>query len=165
MIREEHFQRDSMGLCWLATRLLQNKIQIEIHKSNDLINVEQLFMLMELNVEDGLRPSVLAERMVRSKGTISSLIRHAKRNEFVAVSDDPSHKNAKRVFLTVYGKKLHDQLTPIVDEVIAESLQGVSKEHIEAANEVMGGVIKKLSPKWFNDTTQDGDAISSDSEK
>ncbi len=150
MIRDEHFQRDSMGLCWVAMRLLQNKIQIEIHKTNELINVEQLLLLMELNFEDGLRPSVLAKRMVKSKGTISSLIRHAQRNEFISVSNDPKHKNAKRVFLTVYGKSLHDELAPIVDRVVKESLGDVTREELQTVNAVMGRIFDRLDSGMFD---------------
>ncbi|KPA54548.1 MarR family winged helix-turn-helix transcriptional regulator [Photobacterium leiognathi] len=150
MAKKNYFYYDCMGLCWVAMRLLQNKIQLEIHKTNPLINVEQLLLLMELNAEDGLRPSVIAERMVRSKGTISSLIRHAKRNEFISIVGDPAHRNAKRVFLTVYGKHLHDQLTPIVEEVVKTSFEGVSATELAIVNNVMGGVIRKLNPNWFD---------------
>lgn len=67
------------GISWIATRQMQNRIQLEIQKLYKEINVEQLLVLMELDYEDGLRPSVLAERLQRSKGTMTSLIRHAEK--------------------------------------------------------------------------------------
>ncbi len=142
--------RDTAGLTWVAMRLLHNQLQIEVNKVNDVINVEQLFLLMELDYEDGLRPSVLAKRMIRSKGTMSSLIRHAKRNEYISVTDDPKNRNAKRVFLTVYGKRIHDELKPIITEVVAGSMKHVSSENLAVVEDAMGGIIKHLSPEWFD---------------
>ncbi|WP_028862708.1 MarR family winged helix-turn-helix transcriptional regulator [Psychromonas aquimarina] len=142
--------RDTAGLTWIAMRLLHNNLQLEINKVNDTINVEQLFLLMELDYEDGLRPSVLAKRMVRSKGTLSSLIRHAKRNEYIAVTDDPKNRNAKRVFLTIYGKKIHDQLKPIITEAVANSMSHVAPENLAIVEEAMSGIIRTFSPEWFD---------------
>ena len=86
------------GISWIATRQMQNRIQLEIQKLYKEINVEQLLVLMELDYEDGLRPSVLAERLQRSKGTMTSLIRHAEKNEYIASTPDPTHQNAKKIF-------------------------------------------------------------------
>ncbi len=150
MLSPSNAYRDTAGQTWIAMRLLHNNLQLEINKVNNVINVEQLFLLMELDYEDGLRPSVLAKRMVRSKGTLSSLIRHAKRNEYIAVTDDPKNKNAKRVFLTVYGKKIHDQLKPIITDVVANSMTHISPEHLVIVEEAMAGIIKTFSPEWFD---------------
>ncbi|WP_019614927.1 MarR family winged helix-turn-helix transcriptional regulator [Psychromonas ossibalaenae] len=142
--------RDTAGITWIAMRLLHNNLQLEINKVNDTINVEQLFLLMELDSEDGLRPSVLAKRMVRSKGTLSSLIRHAKRNEYIAVTDDPKNKNAKRVFLTIYGKKIHDQLKPIIADTVANAMSHVAPENLTIVDQAMSGIIKTFSPELFD---------------
>ncbi|KLV09554.1 hypothetical protein ABT56_00215 [Photobacterium aquae] len=142
--------KTAAGASWIATRLIQNNMAHRIAEKNDKINIEQLLMLMELNYEDGLRPSVLAERMMRSKGTISSLIKHAQRNEFIASSSDPNHKNAKRLYLTVYGKKVHDELTPIIDEELEAAMDGVPAELREEIVKVMFNVIRRNHPSFFD---------------
>lgn len=146
---------DTAGITWIAMRLLHNQIQTEIDKVNSTINVEQLFLLMELNYEDGLRPSVLAKRMARSKGTVTSLLRHATRNEYIAMGNDPDNKNAKRIFLTLQGKKLHDELLPILTRVVDSAMQDVSEEHRQIAFEVMGKIIKSYNPELFEYCTSD----------
>ena len=60
--------------------------------------------------------------MLRSKGTISSLIRHAERSALIASAADPSNRNAKRIFLTQKGKQLHDELAPVVTNLLRESV-------------------------------------------
>ncbi|MEH6452155.1 MAG: MarR family transcriptional regulator [Psychromonas sp.] len=145
--------RYTAGFTWIAMRLLHNDIQVEINKINDKINVEQLLLLMELEYEDGLRPSILAKRMARSKGTISSLIRHATRNEYVAMSSDPLNKNAKRIFLTVFGKKVHDQLKPVLTQSVNKAMKDVSEEHRQIVMDAMTSIIKTYSPEWVDDFT------------
>lgn len=137
------------GRCWVAMRLLQNHIQAEIQKKHKKINVEQLLLLMELDYEDGQRPSVLAERMLRSKGTITSLIRHAQQSEYIASTADPKNRNAKRLFLTLHGKKTLDELAPIVNNALAECLDHVPDENIGIVNDAMNGIIRKFNPEWF----------------
>ena len=137
------------GKCWTAMHVLQNHVQAELQKRNAGINVEQLLLLMELDWEDGLRPTVLAERMLRSKGTISSLIRHAERSALIASAADPSNRNAKRIFLTQKGKQLHDELAPVVTNLLRESVSHVSSEHQKIVQEAMNGIIRTFHPEWF----------------
>lgn len=137
------------GRCWVAMRLLQNHIQTEVQQKNKKINVEQLLLLMELDYEDGLRPSILAERMLRSKGTITSLIRHAQQSEYIASTADPKNRNAKRLFLTLHGKKTLDELAPIVNNALADCLAHVPSEDIAIVNDAMNGIIRKFNPEWF----------------
>jgi len=138
------------GRSWIAMHVLQNHVQAELQKRNTSINIEQLLLLMELDWEDGLRPTVLAERMLRSKGTLSSLIRHAERGELIASAADPSNRNAKRIFLTQKGKRLHDELAPVVTSVLQASVGHLSREHQKIVEDAMDGIIRKFHPGWFD---------------
>ena len=129
--------------------VLQNHVQAELQKRDAGINIEQLLLLMELDWEDGLRPTVLAERMLRSKGTISSLIRHAERSALIASAADPSNRNAKRIFLTQKGKRLHDELAPVVTGLLQEAVGHLSSEHQAVVDEAMNGIIRRFHPGWF----------------
>ncbi len=134
------------GISWIATRQMQNRIQLEIQKIHKEVNVEQLLVLMELNYEDGLRPSILAERLQRSKGTMTSLIRHAEKNEYIASTQDPTHKNAKKIFLTLKGKKVHDQLSVIINNELQQAVAHVSTEHQQIVHDAMKGMIIRYNP-------------------
>ena len=131
------------GISWIATRQMQNRIQLEIQKLYKEINVEQLLVLKELDYEDGLRPSVLAERLQRSKGTMTSVIRHAEKNEYIASTPDPTHKNAKKIFLTLKGKKVHDELSKIINNELQEAVAHVSEEHQQILQDAMKGLSHK----------------------
>ncbi len=137
------------GRCWLAMRLVHNHIQAEVQKKNAKINVEQLLLLLELDFEDGIRPSVLAERILRSKGTITSLIRNAQRNEYIETKNDPSNRNAKLIFLTSHGKNTLKELGPVVHHALEECLENVPEENVSIVNDAMNGIIQKFSPEWF----------------
>ncbi|WP_342029480.1 MarR family winged helix-turn-helix transcriptional regulator [Vibrio sp. S9_S30] len=138
------------GMSWIATRQMQNRIQLEIQKLYKEINVEQLLVLMELDHEDGLRPSVLAERLQRSKGTMTSLIRHAEKNEYIASTPDPTHKNAKKIFLTLKGKKVHDELSKIINHELQEAVAHVSEEHQQIIHDAMKGMITRYNPSMID---------------
>ncbi|BDU40915.1 hypothetical protein TUMSATVNIG3_54520 [Vibrio nigripulchritudo] len=137
------------GISWIATRQMQNRIQLEIQKLYKEINVEQLLVLMELDYEDGLRPSVLAERLQRSKGTMTSLIRHAEKNEYIASTPDPTHKNAKKIFLTLKGKKVHDELSQIINKELQDAMAHVNEEHQAIIHEAMKGMVMRYNPSIF----------------
>ncbi|RJG42497.1 MarR family transcriptional regulator [Motilimonas pumila] len=136
------------GKAWIAMRLMQNHIQLEIQQRHSGINVEQLLMLMELDFEDGLRPTEIAKRMMRSKGTVSSLLRHAEKNGFIASAADASNRNAKRIFITQEGKKVHDQLAPLVSAELNLCMDGFNEQEIAVVDKVMLHLIKRFNPEW-----------------
>ena len=149
MTKDIKAHETASGLAWVATRLLNNKIQLAITERYSEINVEQLTMLMELAYEDGIRPTTLAKRMTRSKGTISSLIRHATKNGYVASAPDPTNKNAKRIHLTIKGKEIHDELMPILMDILIGSTEGIDPADLEATQRVMTKIIKTEYPGYF----------------
>ncbi|OAN13281.1 hypothetical protein A3K86_16635 [Photobacterium jeanii] len=138
------------GASWIATRLIYNRISARIAEVHESVNIEQLFLLMELDKETGLRPSMLADRMLRSKGTISSLIKHAQKNDLICSTPDPLHKNAKKLHLTEYGKKLLDELNPIIYQELEGSMEGVPPEHQAMIIKVMQNIIKAEHPDYLS---------------
>lgn len=136
------------GKAWIAMRLMQNHIQMQLQQLHPSINVEQLLMLMELDYEDGLRPTEIAKRMMRSKGTVSSLLRHAEKSGLVASAADARNKNAKRIFITQEGKKVHDQLAPLVSAELNLCMEGFSEQEVAAVDKVMLQIIKRFNPEW-----------------
>ncbi len=141
----------TVGMSFIATRMFQNSIQNKIHKLRDDVNFEQMLVLMELDYEDGLRPSVIAERLHRSKGTMTSLIRHAEKNELIASTKDPHHKNAKRLFLTLKGKKVHDQLAQLIQEEMNFATQDISEEERKHVFSTMEKVILRYKPDFYQE--------------
>ncbi|MDC5705761.1 MarR family transcriptional regulator [Vibrio europaeus] len=139
----------TVGMSFIATRMVQNSIQNKISKLRDDVNFEQMLVLMELDYEDGLRPSVIAERLHRSKGTMTSLIRHAEKNELIASAKDPSHKNAKRLFLTLKGKKVHDQLAQMIRDEMNFATQDLGDEERKHVFSAMEKVILRYKPNFY----------------
>lgn len=139
----------TVGMSFIATRMVQNSIQNKIHKIRSDVNFEQLLVLMELDYEDGLRPSVVAERLHRSKGTMTSLIRHAEKNELIATAKDPHHKNAKRLFLTLKGKKVHDELAQMVRDEMAFATQDLTDEERKHVFSAMEKMILRYKPDFY----------------
>ncbi|MGF1735724.1 MarR family winged helix-turn-helix transcriptional regulator [Photobacterium satsumensis] len=149
MSNETKAHETTSGLAWIAARLINNKIQLAISERHSDINTEQLTMLMELAYEDGIRPTTLAKRMTRSKGTISSLIRHATKNGLIATAPDPTNKNAKRIHLTIKGKEMHDELMPVLMNILIGSTEGIDPADLEATQRVMTKIIKTEYPEFF----------------
>ncbi|KAB1455114.1 MarR family winged helix-turn-helix transcriptional regulator [Vibrio panuliri] len=140
----------SIGMSWMVARLVQNRMQNEISKLYPTVNFEQMLVLMELDYEDGIRPSVLAERLQRSKGTVTSLIRHAEKNELIASAPDPSHKNAKRIFLTLKGKKIHDELVEVIRAEMEYATRELTSQEEEFVFKTMEKVMLKYRPDFYS---------------
>ncbi|GAB2666589.1 hypothetical protein GCM10026988_39150 [Vibrio panuliri] len=134
----------------MVARLVQNRMQNEISKLYPTVNFEQMLVLMELDYEDGIRPSVLAERLQRSKGTVTSLIRHAEKNELIASAPDPSHKNAKRIFLTLKGKKIHDELVEVIRAEMEYATRELTSQEEEFVFKTMEKVMLKYRPDFYS---------------
>ncbi|MGF1690795.1 MarR family winged helix-turn-helix transcriptional regulator [Photobacterium kagoshimensis] len=136
------------GLSVTFSHFLQNKVQAEVVRRHPELNVERLALLIELDYEDGLRPSVLARRMGRSKGTISSILRHSTKHGLVATTPDELNKNAKRIFITQKGKVIHDELSVVLTEMLEESVQDIPLEQQAEMKKAFITCIKRLNPIW-----------------
>lgn len=139
------------GLSWIFAHFLQNNLQVEVSAHYKELNVERLMLLMELDWEDGLRPSVLAKRMGRSKGTITSLIKHSATHGFVAMTPDVENKNAKLIYLTLKGKKIHDEMTVVLNEKLAYAIKDVPPEHHDIIKKALLSCIATQNPNWAID--------------
>ncbi|CAG23814.1 hypothetical protein PBPRB1969 [Photobacterium profundum SS9] len=95
-----------------------------------------------------MRPSVIAKRMGRSKGTITSLIKHCFTHGFVAMTPDPTNKNAKLIFLTQKGKKIHDEMAHVITDRLHESISGIPEEHHEIIKNALLSCIATQNTMW-----------------
>lgn len=143
------------GLSWIFAHFLQNNIQADIAAKYKELNVERLLLLMELDWDDGLRPSVIAKRMGRSKGTITSLVKHCATHGFVAMTPDPLNKNAKLIYLTQKGKKIHDEMESVVTNRLQDAIKGIPEEHHEIIKSALLSCIKTQNEKWALDQYHD----------
>ncbi|OAN13069.1 hypothetical protein A3K86_15500 [Photobacterium jeanii] len=143
------------GLTVTFSHFLQNKVQAEVVRRHPELNVERLALLIELDHEDGQRPSVLARRMGRSKGTISSILRHSAKHGLVATTPDEDNKNAKRIFITQKGKLIHDELSVVLTEMLEDSVQDIPAEQQDVMKKAFATCIKRLHPIWSEDEWKD----------
>ncbi|MGF1683924.1 MarR family winged helix-turn-helix transcriptional regulator [Photobacterium makurazakiensis] len=140
------------GKCWMAMKLLQNNLQNELQAHYPFLNTEQLQLMIELNYDDGVRPSVLAYRMQRTKSTISSLLKHAEKNELIALASDPKNKNAKKVHLTLKGKTILDDISPVVDALLISVTRNISEKDQKVVKQAMDSMLEELNPDWLHDS-------------
>ncbi len=119
------------GLLVVASRLLSNKIQLDMQerikrsdyayeeKGNPFnFTTEQMMLLVELDAEDALMPSEIATRMMKTKATITSLIIGAEGRGLVTRERDDHNKKIRKVCLTEFGTKVHAELLPVGMELV-----------------------------------------------
>ncbi len=106
---------------------------------------EQILVLSELDREDGLQLTVLADRLDREHTTMSRMVDGLEKRNLavrVAAKDD---KRQRLVYLTRFGRKQVEQLQPMVDELIGALFKGVSAKQTEVALECLQTLIRNMA--------------------
>lgn len=126
-----------LGLIWNTSRAVQNKAQNTVGLVSPELNAEQTLMLMLLKEEDGLRPIDIAERLMRSKSSVTSIIKTAQRHGLVATRPHPLKGNSKCVHLTKKGVMMCDSAGNNIHSLLAEVPQGLTKKEVDTCRKVL----------------------------
>ncbi|WP_189337818.1 MarR family winged helix-turn-helix transcriptional regulator [Photobacterium sanguinicancri] len=127
-----------LGLIWNTSRAVQNKAQSTVGQVSPELNAEQTLMLMLLKEEeDGLRPIDIAERLMRSKSSVTSIIKTAQRHGLVATRPHPHKGNSKCVHLTKKGVMVCNSAGNNIHSLLAEVPQGLTDKEVETCRKVL----------------------------
>lgn len=100
-------------------------------KENDLpISPEEWGMLLNLWQQDGRTPTELADQTVRDRTTVTRLVDGMVKKNLAQRTIDPNDRRRSLIFLTAYGMSIQPELVPIAQELIGQSLKGISDEDI-----------------------------------
>ena len=129
--------------------ILRKELSQRFKEKGFSINPEEWGMLLHLWMQDGRSPTELADQTIRDRTTITRLIDGMVRKDLVKREIDPNDRRRSLIFLTANGKLLQSQLMPIAQELIQQSLKGISSEDIDRMVRAMKQMTKK--PARSND--------------
>lgn len=81
------------------------------------ITPPQLFLLSCLHAEDGQKPRDLAEKISLDTSSLTGLIDRTERAGLLERQPDPDDRRALRIYLTSKGRRLLNDLEPVVERL------------------------------------------------
>lgn len=132
----------AIAFTWLNLRRRGKRMLADMEHD---LTWEQILVLSELDREDGLQLTVLADRLDREHTTMSRMVDGLEKRNLavrVAAKDD---KRQRLVYLTRFGRKQVEQLQPMVDELIGALFKGVSAKQTEVALECLQTLIRNMA--------------------
>jgi DNA-binding MarR family transcriptional regulator len=111
------------------------------------LSVAQFDLLVQLVAADPEKPkqSDLAKRLLVTKGNISGMVTRMAEQGTVERYDDPRDKRSNRICITPQGRAQHDAGLIIQQQLVAEMFQGIETDTLRNLEEVVSGMVEKLS--------------------
>jgi DNA-binding MarR family transcriptional regulator len=107
-------------------KLFRQKVQI--HLSDLGLHVGQEKVLLHLWRQDGLTLSEMAEQLCVQPATVTTMLNRMIKARLVEKRQDTEDRRVSRVYLTAYGRSLHQPLTEIWADVEAMLLLDLTRE-------------------------------------
>lgn len=111
----------------LSTQVFMHRMQAEGHELTPV----QFAALDAIRANPGLDQASVAARIAYDKATIGGVIDRLEQKGYVERSVSKSDRRAREVRLTKNGEKTYDAILPIVRDLQAEILSGLTSEEQE----------------------------------
>lgn len=102
-------------------------VQRTLRQHGICITFEMLQVLSCLWREQGATQQRLAERTVKSKACLSSLMNNLEKRGYIERREEPADRRNKRVYLTPEGERFWQQIWPILNRLYARMEQSFGK--------------------------------------
>ena len=121
----------AQSLGYHVTNLSESWITL-LHSRTDAVggSMPQWRYLRELWEQDGLSQRELSDRVGRQAPTTVAALRQLKRGGLVRIALSKLDRRKTQVFLTEKGRALYDLLVPLIDEVEATVVRGLSQREL-----------------------------------
>jgi DNA-binding MarR family transcriptional regulator len=100
--------------------------------------------MREIWIEEGLSQRELSERVGTAESTTVSALRVLERRKFIFRKAKLRDRRTSRVYLTDLGKKMRDELMPIIAHVNRQAVRGMSKREVEALSRSLAKIRANL---------------------
>jgi len=136
---------DALGyLLYQASGAIRDRIGRELVRKGYPITVEEFTALILIWDQDGEPQSALAKRLHRDRAFVTRLISDIESRGFVQRIPGKDDGRKKRLFLTEKGKKLMDDVTALISEILRFAGRGIPPEEMAACKDVLRRVLLNL---------------------
>ncbi|GAB4403336.1 MAG: hypothetical protein OHK0039_02380 [Bacteroidia bacterium] len=110
----------------------------------DYFTLDHWIVLLHLWHKDGQNQQYLGESAGRNKTTITRAIDSLEQRDFVVRIPDKDDRRNKLIYLTHGGRKLHETLMPLAEEVVQEATMGIPTTDIDTCKSVLNYMFQRL---------------------
>ena len=129
----------------LRTRLaFRRMVQRALKRNNAGITFEMLQVLNCLWQEEGIAQQTLAERIVKDKACLTSLLANLEKKGYVYRQEGAEDRRNKMVFLTPEGAAARRRIRPMLSALYAEAEMAVGLENVQRMVSDLGIVYEIL---------------------
>jgi len=120
-----------------ASRTVKFKLLEAFKEKNIDISGEQWQLLVHLWEKDGRKQQDLADIMHKDKTTMVRLLNSVEKKNLVTRIPSETDQRTKLIYLTTIGKKLEDEIIPIVNSVFSQIEQKLDKRDYQITKKVL----------------------------
>lgn len=125
-------------------RAILRRINAELAKSGFPITSEQFSFLVQIWDESGQPQGALTEKTGKDKTTIARLAAGVESLGLIVRLPAPGDGREKLVQLTEKGKVMMDEVTGLVQGILAEAQKGIAEEDLQVCKEVLRKACRNL---------------------
>lgn len=114
-----------------AQSLYRQIIQRKMKEHNIDISFEMLHIMKNLRYTDKINQQELANLTDKDKSSLSYLIKNMEKRGFIIRIESKEDKRSKLVLLTEEGKRIHDEIVIIVNDVYEKLEKESNSEHMQ----------------------------------
>jgi len=140
----KHSQHNLGYFVGTSARLMRNAMHHRMKENGYDLTIEQLFIIKILHRSDGLSQQVLADYFSKDKGSITRIINTMEDGNLVVRIPDKIDKRSKLIYLTPFGKKLHQEIHKIILDFNESLTSEISKDDLNQCVTVLEKIIDKL---------------------
>lgn len=123
------------------TRVLQRRM--EAYK----LTTPQWYFMREIWIEEGLNQRELSARVGTAESTTVSALRVLERRRLIYRESTPADRRASRVYLSEAGRRLRDEVLPVIGAVNDAATEGLSKRDLAHLEQTLAQIRRNL---WRN---------------
>ncbi|MGN6267896.1 MAG: MarR family winged helix-turn-helix transcriptional regulator [Ginsengibacter sp.] len=127
-----------------ASTAVARRLQKNFKDAGIEITIEQWSVLYHLWKQDGQSQQQLCEATFRDKPSITRLVDNLEKSKLVKRVASKNDRRSNLIFLTKEAKNLEQTTMEVANLTLNEALEGVTKEQIEIAKEVLQIVYENL---------------------
>lgn len=123
-----------LSLKILSTRMaFRQSIQRVLKRNNVEMTFEMLQIMHRLWRTEGVSQQFLAENTAKDKACMTNLINNLEKKDWVFRKEDPSDKRNRLIFLTDEGRKMADEVLPLINGIYTRITEKMTARQIQTA--------------------------------
>jgi DNA-binding MarR family transcriptional regulator len=120
------------------TRVLQKRLAMY------RLTSPQWYFMREIWIQEGLNQRELSERVGTAESTTVSALRVLERRRLIYRESTPRDRRASRVYLTEAGRRLRDDVLPVIEAVNKIAIEGLSQRDIKNLERILAHIRQNL---------------------